>query len=79
MRITPPHLQPVLSRVKRFVERMPEGATLTQISLKVQAYSLLNKGIRRYSLALSATVDFWSLRMMEELQRYIILNLDIRQ
>ncbi|EPM4570904.1 hypothetical protein ACTLSE_005171, partial [Escherichia coli] len=43
MRITPPHLQPVLSRVKRFVERMPEGATLTQISQKVQAYSLLNK------------------------------------
>ncbi|HCY2092735.1 TPA: hypothetical protein O1I95_005164 [Escherichia coli] len=43
MRITPPHLQPVLSRVKRFVDRMPEGATLTQISQKVQAYSLLNK------------------------------------
>ncbi|HAK5377329.1 TPA: hypothetical protein H1V70_004767 [Salmonella enterica] len=43
MRITPPHLQPVLSRVKRFVERMPEGATLTQICQKVQAYSLLSK------------------------------------
>jgi hypothetical protein len=29
MRTTPPHLQPVLSRIKRFVEKMPEGTTLT--------------------------------------------------
>lgn len=43
MRLTPPHLQPVLSRVKRFVEKMPQGATLTQITHKVPAYSLLNK------------------------------------
>lgn len=43
MRITPPHLQPVLSRVKRFVERQPEGATLTHLTHKVAAYSGLNR------------------------------------
>jgi len=43
MRTTPPHLQPVLSRVKRFVERMPEGASLTLISQKVYAYNQLQK------------------------------------
>ncbi|EAY3826981.1 TPA: hypothetical protein ACV406_003004 [Salmonella enterica] len=43
MRTTPPHLQPVLSRVKRYVEKMPEGTTLTQLSQKVPAYSQLNK------------------------------------
>lgn len=43
MRITPPHLQPVLSRIKRYVEKMPEGATLTQISQKVSAYNQLSK------------------------------------
>ena len=43
MRTTPPHLQSVLSRVRRYVERMPEGATLTQISQKVKAYSQLDK------------------------------------
>ncbi|KAB7710978.1 hypothetical protein GBN32_10200 [Plesiomonas shigelloides] len=43
MRTTPPHLQPVLSRIRRYVEKMPEGATLTQISQKVKAYSMLDK------------------------------------
>ncbi len=43
MRITPPHLQPVLSRIKRYVEKMPEGATLTQLSQKVSAYNQLSK------------------------------------
>ncbi|HAT1602500.1 MULTISPECIES: hypothetical protein [Raoultella] len=43
MRMTPPHLQPVLSRVKRFVERQPEGATLTHLTHKVAAYSGLNR------------------------------------
>lgn len=43
MRTTPPHLQPVLSRIKRYVEKMPEGATLTQLSQKVYAYSQLQK------------------------------------
>jgi hypothetical protein len=43
MRITPPHLQPVLSRVKRFVEKQPEGATLTQLANKVNEYHALNR------------------------------------
>ncbi|WP_409248073.1 hypothetical protein [Enterobacter hormaechei] len=43
MRTTPPHLQSVLSRIKRYVEKMPEGASLTQISQKVYAYNQLNK------------------------------------
>jgi hypothetical protein len=43
MRVTPPHLQPVLSRVKRFIEKQPEGASLTQLTHKVAAYSLLNR------------------------------------
>lgn len=43
MRQTPPHLQPVLSRVKRFVEKLPEGATLTQLTHKVAAYNALNR------------------------------------
>ena len=43
MRTTPPHLQPVLSRIKRYVEKMPEGASLTQISQKVSAYNQLSK------------------------------------
>lgn len=43
MRTTPPHLQPVLSRIKRFVEKMPEGTTLTQLSQKVYAYNQLQK------------------------------------
>lgn len=43
MRLTPPHLQPVLSRVKRYVEKLPEGATLTQLSNKVTEYHRLNR------------------------------------
>ncbi|MEL4869621.1 hypothetical protein AAEU41_12350 [Pantoea agglomerans] len=64
MRTTPPHLQPVLSRVKRFVEKMPEGATLTQLTHKVSAYSILNRrdketliGIIRDSGQLCVTDD----------------------
>lgn len=41
--MTPPHLQPVLSRVKRFVERQPEGVTLTLLTQKVSAYSDLSR------------------------------------
>ncbi|MBD5687978.1 hypothetical protein IF824_22320 [Citrobacter freundii] len=43
MRVTPPHLQPVLSRVKRFVEKQPDGATLTHLTHKVSAYSSLSR------------------------------------
>lgn len=43
MKVTPPHLQPILSRVKRYVEKLPEGATLTQISNKVFEYHKLNR------------------------------------
>lgn len=43
MRMIPPHLQPVLSRVKRFVEKQPEGATLTHLTHKVAAYSGLTR------------------------------------
>ncbi|HED5888887.1 TPA: hypothetical protein R5S02_004106 [Salmonella enterica] len=41
MRVTPPHLQKALSCVKRFVERQPSGATLTQLQHKVSAYHQL--------------------------------------
>ncbi len=43
MKLTPPHLQPVLSRVKRFIEKMPEGATLTVLAHKVTAYRQLSR------------------------------------
>ncbi|HEE9631283.1 TPA: hypothetical protein R8E83_003564 [Escherichia coli] len=41
MRVTPPRLQKALSCVKRFVERQPAGATLTQLQNKVSAYHQL--------------------------------------
>ncbi|ECF1925509.1 hypothetical protein ACOIPX_005505 [Salmonella enterica] len=43
MRTTPPHLHPAMSGIRRYVERMPEGATLTQVSQKVRAYARLDK------------------------------------
>ncbi|EGP1631969.1 hypothetical protein JL092_000784 [Salmonella enterica] len=43
MRTTPPHLHPAMSGIRRYVERMPEGATLTQVSQKVRAYARLGK------------------------------------
>ncbi|MGI3453101.1 hypothetical protein ACRQQF_27820, partial [Citrobacter arsenatis] len=43
MRVTPPHFQPVLSRVKRFVEKQPDGATLTHLTHEVSAYSSLSR------------------------------------
>ncbi len=48
MKVTPPHLQPILSRVKRYVEKLPEGATLTQISNKVSEYHKLNRKDRTH-------------------------------
>lgn len=48
MKVTPPHLQPILSRVKRYVEKLPEGATLTQISNKVSEYHKLNRKDRAH-------------------------------
>lgn len=43
MRTTPPHLQLALACVKRYIEKMPEGANLTQITKKVAAYRQLSR------------------------------------
>ena len=68
MRMTPPHLQPVLSRVKRFVERQPEGATLTHLTHKVAAYSGLNRKDKETLIEIIRESGMLCVSMMEGLQ-----------
>lgn len=60
MRTTPPHLHPAMSGIRRYVERMPEGATLTQVSQKVRAYARLGKKDKEALIGLIRENSDWS-------------------